>query len=79
MQTMAGALRQKSLCTQNSMEFEKGRYGKMKRIKYVVLTLENGETRMISTKTTAENYMRSLIADLSPTLPAKVTGWEVIA
>ena len=50
----------------------------MKKIKYVVLTLANGETRMISTKTTAENYMRNLIADLSPTLPADVTNWEVL-
>lgn len=49
----------------------------MKRIKSVVLTLANGETRMITVKTTTENYIRRVIADLL--LPAKVVGWEVLA
>lgn len=47
-----------------------------KRMRNVVLTMENGETRMIQVKTTTERYIREIIADLW--LPAKVTSWAVI-
>ena len=48
-----------------------------KRVRYAVLTLANGETRMIQVKTTTAEYIRRVIADMI--LPAKVMGWEVIA
>lgn len=47
-----------------------------KRVRYCKLMLANGETRMIQVKTTTENYIRKVIADLM--LPAKVVEWVVI-
>ena len=48
----------------------------MKRMRYAVLTMENGDTRMVQVKTTTDEYMESLIADLR--LPCRVTGWEFV-
>lgn len=48
-----------------------------KRVRYIILSLSNGESKMITVKTTTENYIRKVIADLW--LPAKVIGWEVLA
>lgn len=47
-----------------------------KRVRYCRLMLENGDTKMIQIKTTTENYIRKVIADMR--LPAKVVGWEVV-
>lgn len=48
-----------------------------RRVRGVILTLANGETRRIDVKTTTENYIRRVIADMI-WLPAKVMRWEVI-
>ena len=48
-----------------------------KRVRYAVLTLANGETRMIQVKTTTAEYIRRVIADMI--LPCKVMRWEVLA
>ena len=48
----------------------------MKKVKYVRLTMANGETRVVQVKTTTENYIRKLIADMN--LPDKVIRWEVV-
>jgi hypothetical protein len=45
-----------------------------KRVRYAILTLESGETRMVQIKTTTENYMRKLIRDLG----LNVLEWELI-
>ena len=45
-----------------------------KRVRYAILTMESGETRMVQVKTTTETYMRKLIRDLG----LKVKDWEVI-
>ena len=47
-----------------------------KRVRYIRFTLSNGETRLIQTKTTTENYIRKVIADMN--FPAKVVAWEVL-
>lgn len=47
-----------------------------KHIKYVRLTLANGETRLIQVKTTTVEYIESVIADLI--FPANVMRWELI-
>ena len=47
-----------------------------KRMRNVCLMMANGETRMIQVKTTTENYIRKVIADLF--LPSNVTKWEVL-
>ena len=46
-----------------------------KRVRYVRFTLTNGETRMIQVKTTTENFIRKLIADMR----ISVRSYEVIA
>ena len=48
-----------------------------KRVRYAILTLANGETRMIQVKTTTAEYICRVIADMI--LPAKVMRWEVLA
>ena len=48
-----------------------------KRVRYAILTLANGETRMIQIKTTTAEYICRVIADMI--LPAKVMRWEVLA
>ena len=47
-----------------------------KRMRNVVLFLENGETRMIQVKTCTERYIRNVIADIW--LPARVIEWKVV-
>ena len=47
-----------------------------KKVRYVKLTMSNGETRLVQVKTTTENYIRKLIADMC--LPAKVIRWEIL-
>ena len=47
-----------------------------KRVRYCILMLENGDTKMIQVKTTTENYIRKVIADMC--LPMKVVDWEVV-
>lgn len=48
----------------------------MKRVRYAVLMLENGDSRVVRVKTTTEEYMWNLIDDLN--LPSRVTGWEFL-
>ena len=48
-----------------------------RRVRYAILTLANGETRMIQVKTTTAEYICRVIADMI--LPAKVMRWEVLA
>ena len=45
-----------------------------KQVRYAVLTLTNGETKMIRVKTTTETYIRKVIKDLR----LSVKEWEVI-
>ena len=45
-----------------------------KRNRYVRLTLSNGDTKVVQTKTCTEDYIRKLIADLR----ISVVKWEVI-
>ena len=47
-----------------------------KQIRYVRLTLANGETRLLQTKTTTASYIRKIIESLI--LPANVMKYEVI-
>ena len=47
-----------------------------KRLKYVRLTLANGETRVIQVKTATVEYIENVIADLI--FPANVMRWELI-
>lgn len=47
-----------------------------KRVRYCKLVLENGDTKVIQVKTTTENYIRKVIADMC--LPGKVIKWVVI-
>lgn len=47
-----------------------------KRVRYCRLMLENGDTKLIQVKTTTENYIRKVIADMC--LTVKVVGWEVV-
>lgn len=49
-----------------------------KTVKYVRLTMANGDTTVLSVKTVTENYIRRVIRDMY-WLPAKVMRWEVIA
>lgn len=48
-----------------------------KRVRTIILTLADGTTRAVTSKTVTENYVRNLIADLI--LPCPVTKWEVLA
>lgn len=48
-----------------------------KSVRTIILTLSNGDTRAITSKTCTEKYIRSLIADLI--LPCHVVKWEVLA
>ena len=45
-----------------------------KRVRYVVFTLTNGDTKMVRTKTCTENYIRKLVRDMR----ISVRKWEVI-
>ena len=49
-----------------------------KRNRQIRLTLANGDTRVVESKTTTEDYMRKFIADIEWRLPAKVVKWEVL-
>ena len=47
-----------------------------KSVRTIILTLANGETKAVLSKTCTENYVRNLIRDLI--LPYPVIKWEVI-
>lgn len=47
-----------------------------KQVRKIKLTLANGDTRVVESKTCTEGYVQRLIADLW--LPAKVIGWVVL-
>lgn len=49
-----------------------------KSMRNVELTLANGDTTVVTVKTTTEKYIRKLVADMY-WLPAKVIRWAVIA
>lgn len=45
-----------------------------KKVRYIILTLTDGSTKMVASKTTTETYIRKLIRDLR----ISVREWEVI-
>jgi len=47
-----------------------------KRVKRVRLDMANGKSVVVQVKTTTEDFIEALIADLL--LPAKVLRWEVL-
>lgn len=47
-----------------------------RRIRLIRLNMSNGESTVIQVKTTTENYIRKVIADMI--LPAKVMTYEFI-